>query len=402
MPNEHKVARFDRGHTGKAIRLDNGFLRVPATLGKVGVLTYRRPNGRLVRELRLPEELFKLDSLKTLEMVPVTNDHPSGDGFVRSENAKEVSVGYVGDRINHDNQEVTGSIMVTDADAVRQVEAGKQEISPGYLVRHDRSPGVHPIYGAYDVIQRDIEYNHVAIVDKGRAGPQVTLHLDSAIEVEQTTTPKERPMETITINGVDFEVPKAAAQAFKMDQSQAQAKLDSAQASQSTLEAERDSLKSELDKAKVVNTDASDPTRVAELVKARVSLLSVAAPILNKDAADLMDVTDADLQRQVVTAVHPDLSDKVAKADEAYLAVAFDMAVGAHKAKPSEGLAAVQPAAAASGAQLKLDTKDMTLAELQTHSKQKRLDAIKEFNTLRPLVDGQGLPIKYTNTHAKA
>lgn len=400
MPTTQKVARFDRGHTGKAIRLDNGFLRVPATLGKVGVLTYRRPNGKIVRELRLPEELFKMDSLRTLEMVPVTNDHPAGDGFVRSENAKEVSVGYVGDRINHDTQEVTGSVMVTDADAVRLVEEGKQEISPGYLVRHEHSPGVHPTYGAYDVIQRDIEYNHVAIVDKGRAGPQVTLHLDSAMEVEQTNTPKERPMETITINGVDFEVSKAAAQAFKMDQSQAQAKLDSAQASQSTLEAERDSLKSELDKAKVVNTDAEDPTRIADLVKGRVALLSVAAPILNKDAADLMDVADADLQRQVVTAVHPEMGDKVATANEAYLAAAFDLAVGAHTNKPSEGLAAVQPAAAAVGTQVKLDTKDMTLDELKTHAKQKRLDAIKEFNTLRPLVDGQGMPLKLTNAKA--
>ena len=300
-----KVARFDAGRMGKAVRLDNGFLRVPATLGTVGVLVYRRPNGQIVRELRLPEELFKMDSLKTLEMVPVTNEHPPGDGFVRTDNAREVSVGYVGDSIEHDNKNVSGSVMITDLEAVEQVEGGKRTLSPGYLVRHDYSPGVHPIYGAYDLIQRDIEYNHVAIVPRGRAGPQVALHLDAAVEVDPQTLPaakEHRPMETITINGVDFEVPKPAAQAFKMDQAQKQVKLDAAEAQVSTLQAERDLLKSGLDKTKVAKADAADPSRINGLVKARVDLLAVAAPILNKDAADLMDQTDADLQRQVVVA----------------------------------------------------------------------------------------------------
>lgn len=384
------VMRFDAGRAGEVVRLDNGFLRVPATIGSVGVLVYQKADGSTVRELRTPEELFDPASLASAEMLPVTNDHPGGSGFVDSENAQNLSVGHTGDNVRHDTENIRVSALVTDNGAIRDVDNGKRELSPGYEVKLDFSPGVHPTFGPYDAVQKQIRYNHVAIVAKGRAGPQVGLHLDSAVEVEQTPTNPSKgntPMETIKINGVDYEVSNQAAQAYRMDQAQTQVRLDAAQGERSAVEAERDSARAELAQLKAVRADAAD---VDTLVQERLGLVAIAAPILNLDVAEVAKLDSADLKTKVVVAVHPALAEtvaaKVQKNDSAYLEAAFDMAVQTHQSKPSEGLADVQRAAKpAPGSTAKLDSSEMTYEQLQAHSAKVRLDALEEMNTLKPL-----------------
>jgi hypothetical protein len=83
--------RFDRGELrGAATRTDEGYIRADAIVTRVGVLTYRNKDGTLRRELRHPDDVFSAESLASLKLIPVTNEHPPGR-LVNADNAKELS-----------------------------------------------------------------------------------------------------------------------------------------------------------------------------------------------------------------------------------------------------------------------------------------------------------------------
>lgn len=153
---------------------------------------YRDGGGRIRRELRPPEEVFDPASLKSLALVPVTNDHPPE--LLDSENLKRYQVGNVGDSVAREGLLVRAPVVVQDASAVAAVLSGKQQLSCGYEADLDETPGVYDGV-PYDAIQRRIRYNHLALVDLGRAGPSCKLKLDAAEEVR---------METCSIGGKSY------------------------------------------------------------------------------------------------------------------------------------------------------------------------------------------------------
>lgn len=387
--------RFDTGRAVKALRLDNGFLKVPATLGVPGIVTYVFGDGSIRRELRTAEELFRKDSLATAELLPVTVEHPNHPRGVVPENATDVTVGYGGDKVERVGDEVHATLMITGPEGLRAIDNGKRELSPAYHVGNlEMTPGIDPDFGEYDAIQRDIQYNHLAIVSAGRNGPEVALHLDSAdgVEVRKPTPLRRDSMEKITLNGVDYEVSPAAAQAFRHEQS---LRTDSASAAEATLAgitAERDAAVADLEKEKQLRTDAEDPAKLKGAIAARLALVTAAMPILNKDAADLVELSDDDIKRAVVVAVRPSLKDKLLNQDSVYVQAAFDMAVEAHVEKPSAGLANVQPAAQDLNKDAAFDRSTATFEQLQAHNEQMRLDSIKITNSLhqKPLMDSDG------------
>jgi hypothetical protein len=70
--------------------------------------------------------------------------------------------------------------LVRDDATNEAITAGKRQLSPGYDVRLDETPGITPDGKRYDAIQRDIVYEHIAIVTAGRQGPDVSLRFDGA------------------------------------------------------------------------------------------------------------------------------------------------------------------------------------------------------------------------------
>jgi 8-oxo-dGTP pyrophosphatase MutT (NUDIX family) len=67
------------------------------------------------------------------------------------------------------------SLFINAADAIAGIESGKKrELSAGYHYTPDMTPGV--FRGTrYDGVMRDIVFNHVALVEDGRAGPDVVV-----------------------------------------------------------------------------------------------------------------------------------------------------------------------------------------------------------------------------------
>lgn len=86
----------------------------------------------------------------------------------------EVTVGTIGSDVRFEAPYLTASIAVWTQEAIQLIESKQQaELSSSYRYRPDMTPGVTPEGVAYDGVMRDIMANHVALVEKGRAGPDV-------------------------------------------------------------------------------------------------------------------------------------------------------------------------------------------------------------------------------------
>lgn len=178
--SEDKInsVRFDSEKLGKIKIHKKGFITTNGTMSRVGVQTYMNKKGEILKELRLPEEVFNEDSLESFNNIPVTNGHPHVT--VDIENARKYQRGLTGDVTRKKNNTYTvNKITITDSELIDDINSGKHQISLGYECELEHKPGIHPVYGKYDAIQRNIRGNHAAIVYKARAGDEACLHLDS-------------------------------------------------------------------------------------------------------------------------------------------------------------------------------------------------------------------------------
>lgn len=324
--------RIDKGKysRGKAQTLRNGFLLAPATVTRTGVFVYRDADGSERRELRLPEEVFNPDSLKTLHLAPITREHPGRP--VDVDNDRHLSIGTTGQDARADGDNVVSTLLLKDRAAIAEAESGKRsEVSCGYWCDHEMSPGTYK-GEHYDCIQRNIEYNHVAMTVKGRAG-NARIHLDSVdsdwaemvvsrcdAEDPQTDHTKERQAMKLTIDGITFETEDAQlAQAVGKALGDRDAKIsaltaDSAKLSEdkSKAEARADAAEKDRDKEKAAREDSEKPEKVQELVKDRLNLERRAGPLLadslKKDKKDLADLSDDEIRRAVIGLFDPDMN----------------------------------------------------------------------------------------------
>jgi len=158
-----------------ATRTEEGFLRVPVRIAKPGVLSYNE-GGRVVRELVPPETLADPDWLASMEGKPLTLHHP--DTAVTPDNIRDLQIGTLLPPVRFEDGYVVGDALITDRDGIDAVNAGTIEVSPGYNVSLDPTPGTHPEYGPYDRIQsRRYAGNHLALTDRARGGRDIRLLL---------------------------------------------------------------------------------------------------------------------------------------------------------------------------------------------------------------------------------
>jgi uncharacterized protein len=93
------------------------------------------------------------------------------------------TVGSLGSEAEFDGEYLDNSLYVNARNAIDAIESGRQkELSAGYHYKPDMTPG--NFRGtAYDGVMREIVFNHVALVEDGRAGPDVVVG-DSASELK--------------------------------------------------------------------------------------------------------------------------------------------------------------------------------------------------------------------------
>lgn len=328
-----RVQRFDRGELEKPTALDNGWLRVDGFISRTGVQVYRKADGTSWREYRPADEVFSKHTLDSFELVPLTLEHPS-EGYLTADNTKRYQVGTVNQPHKQDNK-TRARMLVTDAETIRQMHAGKVELSCGYSCDLEMTPG--QVDGEhYDCVQRNIVGNHVAIVDTARGGPEVRLRIDSlGAEVVLSTKPTDINPEELTvtvkikIDGVEQEVTETAAALFaKVEKTNAAAlaeanatvkqyadDLAKAQAKADAAEAQNAKLKAEI---------AEAPKKAIEALKAR-SAIEVVAEKFEVKADGLSDI---ELKRAVAAKASGLVLE--GKSD-AYVEAAFEIATAAEK-----------------------------------------------------------------------
>lgn len=173
-PESHKVQRLDSIPMDMTYFTEEGYLVDHPIVTSVGIFVYHNPDGTMRRELRLPEEVFADRSLASYEGKPIIITHEAG--YVDTENVQEEIVGTILSAGYQDGNDVRAKIIIHDMDSVKRM--GLRELSCGYNLRLEETPGVWEGQ-PYDAIQRDIEINHLALVDKARAGEQARLNIDS-------------------------------------------------------------------------------------------------------------------------------------------------------------------------------------------------------------------------------
>ena len=325
--------------TDKFERTPEGYLQGQSIITNIGVFPYLNGDGTIRYELRPPEEVLKMESLKTLQMKPFTNNHPQiNDGYVDSKNIKEVQVGQLGDDVRYDAFHVSLPITITDEQTIKDAENGKRALSAAYLCDKEERSGVW-LGMKYDYIQRNIRYNHVSLVDRGRAGDAARLRMDSvdgsfamSKDIQLIHREDDMNLKSVQIDGVTYqsegEVIKAynlqkdkvaeleiKIKSFETDATKSQKTID-------TLTAERDTLKdkvSQLEKDKEASVDQSV---IDEAVKRRLDMLQIA------ELADVElkgDEQDTDIQKAVILKVFPEAELKDKSQD--YLDARFDGAI---------------------------------------------------------------------------
>lgn len=164
--------RFDSIPLSDTYFTPEGYLIDNPILTRVGIFEYHNPDGTIRRELRLPEEVFAAESLASYKGKPVILTHEAG--LVDVENVQQEHIGTILSEGIQDGDNVRAQIVIHDAESL---DYGLRELSLGYTQTPDETPGVwngQP----YDAIQRNIQINHLALVEKARAGEQARLNID--------------------------------------------------------------------------------------------------------------------------------------------------------------------------------------------------------------------------------
>lgn len=342
--------RFDRfGSSASVVKTDEGFLRVQMRATRTGVFKYLRKDGSIVRELRHPDDVFDPESLATLAGKPITLLHPKNipNGLVTSKNVKNLSVGLTGDNVEiADNAFVDTTGTITNDRGVREVEKRMdrnedQEVSCGYKCDMIEEQGVYN-GETYDRRQVNIKYNHVALVPKGRAGNNCKLRLD---EDEAILYDKhielEDPMDTIKIDGQEFEVSAEIAKAFRKNEAKHDAALEASKKeiakveakadaksdeltevkkSKDKIEAKADSLEEENKTLKEKAESKMDGEEIDALVEERTKVCEVASKLVKEFKKD--GKSNLEIKKEVIVAVSPDI--KLDEKSEDYIEARFD------------------------------------------------------------------------------
>ncbi len=314
----------------KATRTGEGYIVDSPVLTRTGIFEYKTADGNIRRELRHPDDVFSEDSLATLRAKPITVGHP---GLVDAKNVKKHSVGTVLSKGRKDGDNLTADIVIHDTAAV---DSGMKELSLGYQINLDETPGEWN-GERYDARQKDIRLNHLAIVQRGRAG-NARLNLDSADLIEEAAplpdnTPVAR-LVNVRIDGLDYQAsPEVERHISKLREdiadaikdgdkrvSEERAKLDAEKARADVAEAARDQAKSEHEKLKA-NFDAA----VAESRKAVQARMAIEERATKLGVEFKADQSDNDIRRAVIQKIRGDGVDLADKTD-AYIVAYYDIA----------------------------------------------------------------------------
>lgn len=310
----------------------NNALRLNVKMSRVGVQRYINQDGTVRREYRPPEEVFKKDSIDSFRDLPVTDKHPNG--LLSFDDLKKFSVGH-GKNVTKDSDGVhLGTEVIIDRhEGLKSILEDKNfQASCGYTREPDFTPGVVPngqvdSGQAYDLIQRDIRGNHIAIVDSGRAGPEACFCLDAQPkdmsvmvldkkeggkkmkvkigDEEQTIDEASGKLLSALDKGLNDRLAKIE-EAIKKDSEDSdddddKGVSDEVKAKLDALSEKNKALSDSLAELKKENTDEKIQKKVNDLAKEKIAILDVARKIVkDSEIAKLDGMSVLDIKKMVL------------------------------------------------------------------------------------------------------
>ena len=293
------VHRYDFAPITGSETTEEGYLRVWCRAARTGTQLYRRADGSQVREYRPPEEVSNPESLSTFGMKPATWGHPPV--LLDAANTKQFQIGYSGSQVRYNDGFVEVALVVTDQDAIEKIKRkDATEVSAGYKVDFDPTPGFTPEGEEYSGVQRNIRVNHIAIVPRGRAGPEVRLLLDrmdaaDAVAIDpslipppgsalQPSSPASPVMATVKLDGLEIDLPAEAAGAVQSFARDMERQLATLSDERDQLASRVDSLETDLNSA-VIEKEAAEGR--ADALEERISELESGEVNSRIDTAEL-------------------------------------------------------------------------------------------------------------------
>tara|TARA_R110000764_G_scaffold47124_4_gene105522 strand:- start:7887 stop:8996 length:1110 start_codon:yes stop_codon:yes gene_type:complete len=309
---------------------DAGQMIVPCAFARTGSQQYSagslgligKDASEMITVFRDEADVFDSKSMSSFRSAPVTIGHPRfADGSpknVTSENAQELQVGTLEGTPVRDEDTLTGTLVIARQDAIDMIDGGTVELSAGYtcdLIVNDEG----------EIYQRNIRANHIAIVDKGRAGSSCRIadeeemdkvnledKVEELVEAEAVVADVEEVKEEVVVVD-ELEVSKLAVATLTDE-------LAVAQSAAAKMEAERDA-------------SVAQVTKLQDELDASVGAL-VDVIVIAKDLTDMKDFsgkTSSEIKMAVVVDKMPEM-DLESKSD-AYVEAMFDIIVDAEGAE---------------------------------------------------------------------
>ena len=295
-------------------RTADGYLAVRARAARTGVYQYGGSevdptNAHGLRDqasvnvLRDDDTVFDATAVRSFLMKPVTDNHPTVP--VTAKNWKDHARGVVAGAMR-DGDHLAFDLVLMDQAAIDAVDAGKRELSNGYDAGLEFGDFIAADGTKCQARQTSIRGNHVALVDRGRAGSTCRIGdaalCDSAPQsfLDSLKT-QEKPVVTMLIDGLTVDVSNA----------------DTAKATITTILAARDALNGKVTglETQVATLTTDKATLEAEKVTLTQQLADASSPAKLRDAAKAyaliadkakalgVTVTDAMDQAAIVKAV---------------------------------------------------------------------------------------------------
>jgi hypothetical protein len=337
-------------------RTKDGYLVVRAKAARTGVYEYTGreidPQNKhglrdtaVVKVLRDDATVFDAAAVRSFIGKPVTDDHPAQP--VTADNWRQHARGAVMGAMR-DGEYLSFDLMLADASAIRKVEGGKRELSNGYAAEIEFGDFAAPDGTKCQARQaRIIGGNHVALVDRGRAGPDCAIKDRFAVcdanpeAIAPLSNHKETPAMagTIIVDGLPVSLAdEAAVRAVLAKKDAAIEAADKAVADAKAVASTLSGEKAALEKALADEKARTEPAALDKLVADRADLVAKAKAAKSDIVTD--GKTDVEIRRAVVESA---LGDAAKGMDDAAISGAF--AVVTKDAKPGTATAKADPIA---------------------------------------------------------
>lgn len=204
-------------------RVNGGFLAVRAKAARTGVYQYggaevdpQNKHGlrdtAIVHVLRDERTVFDNAAARSFIGKPVTDDHPAS--AVTADNWRDHARGTIMGAMREGDY-LAFDLLLTDAEAIRKVDAGKRELSNGYSAELEFGDFTAADGTKCQARQTSIAGNHVALVDRGRAGSECSIKDGFAVcdalpsNVLDSLKTEKPVMKTMLIDGLTVDVSNA-------------------------------------------------------------------------------------------------------------------------------------------------------------------------------------------------